>query len=206
MATGTDKSKQPRLHYGWVVLAMGAMVVFASLGLGRFAYSVVLPAMREGLGMDNRGAGALATANLIGYLSFSVIGGLLAARFGPRRVIAAGLTLAAVGMAMTGLARSIAAAAVWRALVGIGSGASNVPVMGLMAAWFAPRLAPAALGFITLFFGVGQAAGPTIAGAMADATGSFAPALWLSAAVAVLGSIGALLLPLRRGRADRQVA
>jgi len=143
MATGTDKSKQPRLHYGWVVLAMGAMVVFASLGLGRFAYSVVLPAMREGLGMDNRGAGALATANLIGYLSFSVIGGLLAARFGPRRVIAAGLMLAAVGMAMTGLARSIAAAAVWRALVGIGSGASNVPVMGLMAAWFAPRLAPA---------------------------------------------------------------
>lgn len=128
-----------RVHYGWVVLAMGTLVVFGSLGLGRFSYSAVLPAMQKGLGMDNRLGGAVATANLAGYLLFCVVGGLLAVRFGPRRVIAAGLALTAVSMIMTGTARSVAAAAAWRALAGIGSGASNVPVMGLMAAWFAPR-------------------------------------------------------------------
>ncbi len=62
-----------RFHYGWIVLAMGTWVVFASLGLARFSYSAVLPAMQEGLGMDNKLGGALATANLAGYLVFSVL-------------------------------------------------------------------------------------------------------------------------------------
>lgn len=129
----------PRLHYGWVVLIIGTLVVFGSLGLARFGYTVVLPAMQDGLGMDNTQAGALATANLVGYLALSVIGGALAARYGPRAVIAAGLGLAGVSMLLTGLAKGFLAAAAWRALTGIGSGASNVPVMALLAAWFAPR-------------------------------------------------------------------
>jgi sugar phosphate permease len=135
----TSHPRALRFHYGWVVLAMGTLVVFGSLGLGRFSYSVVLPAMQTGLGMDNRLGGAVATANLAGYLLFCVLGGMLASRFGPRRVITAGLGLTAVSMIMTGLAQSVVAAGAWRALAGIGSGASNVPVMGLMAAWFAPR-------------------------------------------------------------------
>ena len=57
-----------------------------------------------------------------------------------------------------------------------------------------PRLAPAGLGFITLFFGIGQAIGPSVAGAMADAAGSFSPAFLLAAGVALLGAFGASLL------------
>jgi sugar phosphate permease len=56
------------------------------------------------------------------------------------------------------------------------------------------RLTPAALGFATLFFGLGQAAGPSVAGALADATGSFAPAFLVAAGVACLGALGSLLL------------
>jgi len=59
---------------------------------------------------------------------------------------------------------------------------------------FGARLAPAALGFITVFFAVGQAVGPTVAGAIADATGSFVPAFLLASAVAVLGSVAAVTL------------
>jgi len=57
-----------------------------------------------------------------------------------------------------------------------------------------PRLAPAALGFITLFFGIGQALGPAVAGAIADASGSFFGPYLLAAGVALLGAIGASLL------------
>ena len=132
-------SSLPRVHYGWIVLAVGTLVVFGSLGLARFGYTVVLPAMQAGLAMDNTQAGVLATANLIGYLALSVVGGALAARYGPRVVIAGGLGLSGVAMLLTGLADGFASAAAWRAVTGVGSGASNVPVMGLMAAWFAPR-------------------------------------------------------------------
>jgi len=126
------------LHYAWYILATATLVVFGSLGLARFGYTMVLPAMQVGLGLDNALAGGLATANLVGYLGLSVIGGALAAHFGPRRVIAAGLAVAGAALILTGLARGFADAAAWRLLAGVGSGASNVPALGLLAAWF-PR-------------------------------------------------------------------
>ena len=129
----------PRLHYAWVVLAIGTLVVFGALGMARFGYTVVLPSMQEGLGMNNAQAGILATANLVGYLVLSAIGGALAARYGPRRVISASLALAGVGMLLTGLVHGFLPAAIWRAVTGIGSGAGNISVMGMLPAWFAPR-------------------------------------------------------------------
>jgi MFS family permease len=57
-----------------------------------------------------------------------------------------------------------------------------------------PRLAPAALGFITLFFGTGQAIGPSVAGIMADAAGSFSSSFILAGVVSVVGAFGAALL------------
>lgn len=135
----TGSAKASSFHYAWVVLAVATLVVFGALGLARFGYTMVLAPMQLGLGLSNAHAGGLATANLIGYLALSVLGGALAAHYGPRLVIAVGLTVAALGMLLTGFAESFAAAAAWRALTGIGSGASNVPVMGLIAAWFVQR-------------------------------------------------------------------
>jgi len=153
----------PRLHYGWLVLAMGTLVVFGALGLARFGYSIVLPAMEDGLHMDDRQAGALATANLVGYLALSAVGGALASRFGPRAVITVGLLVAGVTMVLTGRAESFGEAALWRGFTGLGSGASNVPVMGLMAAWFGVRRRGLASGIAVAGSSVALIAlGPTV--------------------------------------------
>lgn len=127
---------------------MGTLVVFGALGLARFGYSIVLPSMQAGLGLDNTQAGALATANLIGYLALSAIGGALAVRFGPRTVASLGLAIVGVGMLLTGLANSFPTAAVWRALTGIGSGAANISVMGMLSAWFTTRKRGFASGIV----------------------------------------------------------
>jgi MFS family permease len=66
-----------------------------------------------------------------------------------------------------------------------------------------PRMAPAALGFVTLFFGVGQALGPGVAGALADLSGSFHSSLLLAAGVALLGAGGSWLLRSGRAAADQ---
>jgi len=137
-----------RLHYGWTVMVMGMLVVFGALGLARFGYTMLLPAMQVSLHMDNTQAGILATANLIGYLALSLIGGAVAARYGPRATISIGLILAGSGMLLTGMVNSFVPTLVWRTLSGIGSGASNVSVMGLMAAWFATRRRGLASGIV----------------------------------------------------------
>lgn len=138
MAPDDPRPGRPRrLHYAWVIMGMGVLVVFGALGLARFGYGIVLPSMQRGLGFSNAAAGALATADLVGYAAMSVLGGALASRYGPRRIIAIGLTLAGVGMVLTGFAQGLLGAAVPRLLTGIGSGMSNVPVMGLLSAWFA---------------------------------------------------------------------
>lgn len=135
MENGHDRSSR----YCWVILAVGTLAVMGALGLGRFGYTAVLPAMQQGLSMDNTQAGLMASVNLAGYLVLSAVGGALSARFGPRRVIASGLALAAAGMALTGAADSFLSATAWRGVTGFGSGAANVAVMGMWAAWFHPR-------------------------------------------------------------------
>ncbi len=185
-----------RLHYGWVILIIATLVVFGSLGLARFGYTMVLPAMQTGLKMDNTQAGALATANLIGYLALSVIGGALAARYGPRAVIAGGLSLAGVGMVFTGLANGFVAAATWRALTGIGSGASNVPVMGLLAAWFARQRRGLAAGIAVAGSSLGlMVVGPLVPRVLSDhGEGGWRVCWYIYGGITLVLAIGAFAL------------
>jgi sugar phosphate permease len=62
-----------------------------------------------------------------------------------------------------------------------------------------PRLAPAGLGFITLFFGLGQALGPWVGGFLKDSTGTFTYPFLLACGVSLLGAI--LSVGLQRIRA-----
>lgn len=156
-------SRNGTFHYAWIVIATGMLLIFAALGLARFGYGILLPSMQTALGIGNTEAGLLATANLTGYLLFSVVGGFLAARFGPRAVITVGLLVTGAGMLLTAIARSAAEVAVWRALTGMGSGATNVPVMGLLAAWTGVRRRGLAAGLGVAGSSVGLILlGPTV--------------------------------------------
>ena len=128
-----------RVHYSIVVLGLIILVVFSALGLGRFGYTSILPAMQEALGLSNTQTGVLQSWNLLGYLATVVVAGFLAARFGPRVVISFALLVAAAGMALTGLIPTFRAACVGRFLAGVGGAGSNVPAMALVSAWFGKR-------------------------------------------------------------------
>jgi predicted MFS family arabinose efflux permease len=52
-----------------------------------------------------------------------------------------------------------------------------------------PRLAPAGLGFITLFFGIGQALGPALGGYLADISGSFTMPVLVAGAISLAGMV-----------------
>ena len=52
-----------------------------------------------------------------------------------------------------------------------------------------PRLAPAGLGFITLFFGIGQALGPALGGYLADVSGSFTLPFLIAGVISLIGMV-----------------
>jgi MFS family permease len=127
------------VHYGFIVLGLVVLVVFSALGLARFGYTSILPAMQEALQLSNTQTGMLQSWNLFGYLVTVVFAGVLAARFGPRVVIVAGLLVVAAGMGLTGFIPAFGAACVGRFLAGVGGAGSNVPAMALLSAWFSAR-------------------------------------------------------------------
>jgi sugar phosphate permease len=140
MPTRTRRpSFQGGVHYGWIVLAVSTLTVLGCLGFARFGYTMILPSMQAALGLTNTQTGVLATGNFVGYLAMGTLGGFVASRYGPRRVIALCMLLTGMTMLLTGLVGGFWGALAWRVLTGVGSGGSNVPVMALLSAWFAAR-------------------------------------------------------------------
>lgn len=134
--------------YKWLIAITGTFVVVGAIGFARFGYTLILPRMISTLKLSETQAGGIATANMLGYLPFSLIGGILATRFGARIVITCSLCLAAVALFCTGLSENFATAAMWRFLAGAGGGGANVPIMGLMSTWFSEEKRGLASGIV----------------------------------------------------------
>jgi MFS family permease len=150
-----DEMKAGKLHYGWIVIVMGVLTTIAAHGFGRMAYTLLLPAMKDGLAFDYTQLGLLGTGNFVGYLSMAIIGGFLAARFGTRIVITVALLLLGATLMLTGLAHSFGYALSMRFLTGLGNGAAYVPAMALGSAWFAMNRRGFATGIVSGGIGAG---------------------------------------------------
>lgn len=145
-----DQPEKSPLHYGWVIVGTGMLCTLACLGLGRFALGMLLPSMGTTLNLTYSEMGFVSTANFLGYLVSVLASGHWSARIGPRRLIFAALLLVGLSMVLVSRASSFLPLLLLYLLTGIGSGASNVPVMGLVSTWFASRLRGRAAGFIVI--------------------------------------------------------
>jgi len=167
----------------------GALALAAAMGIGRFAYTALLPAAQRALGLDDAAGGAIASVNLVGYLA-----GVLVARGLPGaarpRGLATGLVLTA---ATTGLLGASGAPAAWvalRFLSGVASGL--VFVLASTAALDAGAGAAPRPGLLYAGVGSGMALSGVTAGLLPDALGWQLPWLLLGG---VAGALGLLAWP-----------
>jgi predicted MFS family arabinose efflux permease len=137
----------------WIVagLAMGPVV---ALGLARFAYALLLPAMRADLGWSYANAGTMNTANAVGYLAGALLAAPLARRFGIKQTFFAGILLTAAGIGASGLSAHFAVLLGLRVLTGV-TGALAFVAGGSMTAAVAGAASQAPLALGIYFAGGG---------------------------------------------------
>lgn len=187
---GTTEGSRRGIRAGAGAVALGGMLALASaLGIGRFVYTPILPAMAEALALSKGEAGLIASANFAGYLA-----GALAAAAprlpGSRRAWFLGaLALGAVTTAAMGLTGSLAGFLVLR----FAGGVASAFVLVLGSALVLDRLAAANRGGLSaLHFagvGLGIAASAVLVAAL-QAAGADWRRLWL-----VVGGAAILVVP-----------
>ena len=117
----------------WAVAAALALAAAVSLGLARFSYALMLPAMRADLAWNYTVAGAMNTVNAAGYLLGALLTQRWLQRHDARHVLLAGCAASAILLAAHGLVASDALLYLLRLLTGVSSAATFVSG-GLMAA------------------------------------------------------------------------
>ena len=140
-----------RSHSPLTVAVSGLAALAVAMGIGRFAFTPILPMMQTDHGMSVAQGSWLASANYLGYL----VGSLIAMHPGiPARVaIRSGLALIAASTLAMGADHHVTA---WLILRGV-AGIASALVMIAVSAWVLPRLAQAARENLsgTVYAGVG---------------------------------------------------
>lgn len=144
------KTSRPAFHYAWVIVATGMLAIVACLGFGRFALGMLLPSMASTLKLSYSEIGFISTGNFVGYLASVLFCGHIAKKIGSRRLIVIALVLIGASMALISRASNFSSILVLYLITGMGSGAANVPVMGLITAWFDRAIRGRAAGFVVI--------------------------------------------------------
>jgi predicted MFS family arabinose efflux permease len=170
----------PNINSGWIIAIAGLIALALAQGIGRFAFTPILPMMQEDAGVSIAAGGWLAAANYLGYLAGALWAMVQRAR--SDRAVRAALAITSAATLAMGVADGLVAWLTLRALAGVSSAWALIH----MSSWCAQRLArlgrPGLNGVV--FAGVG--AGVVLAGAfclalMTAGAGSRTAWLWLGA-------------------------
>ena len=135
------------------LMLAGASATFLGVGMQRFAYSLLLPAMIGAHWLGAGAAGALGAANLGGYLAGALLGPLLGQSLGLIPALRCSMLVAAASFALCAVKGGLAWFLVWRILAGAAGGALMVLAGPAVQAAIAPRRQGLAAGLT--FTGVG---------------------------------------------------
>lgn len=137
-----------RPHPAWIVAFAGALAVFCGLGLGRFAFGMMLPSMSFSLNLNYGQSGLLGFANMLGYLISVLFVPFVLPRLGTRLTVTASLILMALSMFAMIFTKNFLILCAFYVLTGVGSGGVVLPSMSVMSQWFAPSHRGLAAGVV----------------------------------------------------------
>ena len=162
MTASTDPTAGPSIS---VVATAGAVSLAVAMGVGRFAFTPLLPMMLRDATIDIALGSWLATANYLGYLAGALLTTRVPNRLDARLVLAVCYTMQGIGVVLTLFVSSLAGFIVSSVLVGL-----FITSISFFAMQEARRLRPhhtaRFMGLLTALYGIGQIAGPPLTAAL----------------------------------------
>ena len=185
-------------------LSLGPAV---AIGFARFAYALLLPGMRADLAWTFAQAGAMNTANALGYLFGALVATATAQRFGARPAFAYGIAVTAAALLLSAVTTSFPALLLLRVVAGV-AGAITFIAGGALAAHLGERVAKRSSLLLALYVAGGGGLGILISALAVNPLLVVAPHAW-RLGWAILGGLSILTLLATRpalGRVDEIVA
>ncbi|WP_291687414.1 YbfB/YjiJ family MFS transporter [Bradyrhizobium sp.] len=184
----------PPAHPARLILIL-SLTPTVGLGIGRFAYSLVLPDMRDSLGWSYSAAGFMNTINAAGYLAGALMASRLIRRYGLSAAVRWGTLACVVSLALCALSGDFFVLSFARLLAGLGAAAGFV-AGGTLATKIA-QSRPAHANFLLSLFYAGPGLGILASGLIAPfVLNAFGPGSWWIVWWAMTGLAIAMTVPL----------
>ena len=128
----------PPLMLSWTVWGLGAILYLIGF-YQRVAPAVMTSELMLSFNISAAGLGNLSGIYFYSYVAMQVPTGILADRWGPRRLLSVGAVVAGTGAVVFAMAPSFVWAGIGRLLIGGSVAVAFVAMLKLAAHWFAPR-------------------------------------------------------------------
>ena len=191
--TTNSSVSNPRIFYGWFVVAGTFAVTFVGFGCA-YSFSAFLLPLQHDFAASRGSISLVFSIAGFFYFALGVISGPLADRFGSRLFAVIGMILTGAGLVVASVAQTLLQVyAAYGIGVGLGIGCSYVPSVGAVQRWFLRRRGFAS-GLAVSGIGVGTLVVPPLASLLIDALGWRETYLVLGVVAIVAGAGMAILI------------
>ncbi len=150
----SDRQNFPPAVLAWSVWGLGALLYLIGF-YQRVAPAVITDRLMTEFAIGGAALGNLSAFYFYSYVAMQIPTGMIADRWGPRRLLTAGAGMAALGTALFAFAPDIHWAGIGRLLIGASVAVAFVSMLKLASHWFAPKHYALASGMALLMGVVG---------------------------------------------------
>ena len=177
---------EEKAAYRWPMLACLFMINLVVNGFVIHVLPPVFPRIAVDMSLNYAQLGSIWGALALGMLSFSLIGGVAADRFGLKRVISVALICAAVLGGLRGLAVDFWTLWLCMLFIGVSYGFVIPNLTKGVAIWFGPSELGRANGLLLMGVAIGSGLGLLVGAPLAAALGSWQNVMFLGAGLSII--------------------
>lgn len=151
---------------GWAIVLMIALAAAVGQSFGRFSFGILLPAVRDDMGVSNTLVGFISAANVGAYLLATLAVAWMTSRVRLLQIMRAGLLLATLGLLIAAVATSAWILAIGLFVTGIGGALLWIPAPVIAADAMPANKRSIAVGLMSSGIGVGVMFVSVLSGAL----------------------------------------